>query len=133
MKRLIWVFVFLYGCDSGSSSSPLSPPPPVPEYCGASIIWEAPVLRRNGLPLSPEDFEKFTIYVGETPGRQEHDLIMVIDVPDGTATTHRIEGLPYRMSYIYLTVTDTEDRVSSLSKEWFWNCVIGGLYEPEEG
>lgn len=139
MKKLILVlaFVILYGCGSGSSGSFATPPagatptPPVIEYCAASIIWEAPVMRKNGLPLSPEDFDKFTIYVSNKPGKHEYDLIMVIDVLDKFAITYRIENLPYQESYIYLTVTLTDGRVSHFSPEWSWDCVIGKVYEED--
>ena len=133
MKRLIcvWVFVILYGCDLSSSSSPKSPPlpPPVIEYCAVNLIWEAPVMRKNGEPLSPENFEKFTIYVADKPGKHDSDLIMVIDVLDKFAITYRIQSLPNQESYIYLTVTLTDGRVSYFSPEWSWDCVIGKLYE----
>ena len=132
MKKSVWILAILYGCGGGSSSSSDPSPSSVSETCAANVIWEAPSLRHNGLPLSPDEFDKFTIYVGDTPGRKESDLIMVIDVTDKTAITHRIDGLPYQKSYIYLTVTDTEGEISPHSPEWSWDCVIGELYEGEE-
>ena len=86
-------------------------------------------MRKNESSLSPEDFEKFTIYVADKPGKNDSDLIMVIDVLDKYAITYRIEKLPYQESYIYLTVTLTDGRVSQFSPEWSWDCVIGKLYE----
>lgn len=134
MKRLFLLLsLFLWGCGGGGDgvtpAQPLDEPPPLPELCSASIIWEAPTMTQSGLPLYSEDFDKFTIYVGGAPGRHDYDLIMVIDISDKTLTTHRIEGLLYSDSYIYMTVTYTEGLVSPLSPEWVWDCVTGKLYE----
>ena len=131
MKKSIWILVILCGCHGKSSSPPDDPSPPLPEYCAANIIWEAPTMRKNGASLSPEDFEKFTIYVADKPGKNDSDLIMVIDVLDKYTITYRIEKLPYQESYIYLTVTLTDGRVSQFSPEWSWDCVIGKLYEED--
>lgn len=132
MKKWLWIPIVLLGCDGGGSTPPPEPPPeppPLPEFCGANVIWEAPVARYGGVPISLEELEKYTIYVGEQPGKSESDLILIVDVTDRYANTFYVEGFPYRDSYIYMTVTDIEGRTSPHSFEWVWDCVTGRQYE----
>lgn len=128
MRRWLLLALFiLWGCESGSDAPPPTEPPL--QICSTLVTWDAPSLYIGGSPLSPEDFERFTIYVGEAPGKNQYDLIMVIDILDTTANALRIEGLPYKVSYIYMTFTDTVGMISPLSPEWVWDCVTGRLYE----
>ena len=129
MKRLaVLALLALWGCGGGGGETP-PPEQPLPQICSTLITWDAPSLYRSGLPLSPDDFDRFTIYVGEEPGRQQFDLIMVVDILDVTAAAVRIEELPYKVSYIYMTVTDKRGMTSALSPEWVWDCVTGAPYE----
>ncbi len=122
MKKIfaLWLII-LVGCES--SAPPDDPDDPV-QTCAATIVWEAPSLRQGGLPFLLEDIERFTIYVSEAVGQLEFDLLLVLDVTNPMATTHRIENLP-EQSYIYMTVTDTDGVVSPFSSEWSWDCITG--------
>ena len=126
MKRYLSIlFVFLLGCDSGST--PQQPdwyPDPPSQTCLVRVIWESPSLRYGGEPLLPEEIQKFTIYVAMAPGQLQDDLVLVSDITDPSATMHVIDAVPVN-SYIYMTATDTDNLTSPLSDEWFWNCVIG--------
>ena len=125
MKRYLSIlFVFLLGCDSGTPQLSDSYPEPPLQTCPVNVIWEAPTLLLGDEPLSIEDIERFTIYVATSPGKLQRDLVLVSDIIDSSAIMHRIDAVPVN-SYIYMTVTDTDGRISPLSVEWFWDCVVG--------
>ena len=117
MKYLVLIGLgLLVGCSGGDKTEDL------PSFCSALLSWGPPEFRMNGSPITVAELAKYTIYVNEEEGQDQSTLVMVIDVENSSMVAWVIESLPLTSHWFYLTVTDTEGRVSPYSNELPKNC-----------
>lgn len=108
--------IILVGCggsDGGTKSLANNKPPQA--TCSATVIWEPPTERTDGTPITTDEMEKFTIYVNKQNNVTDNTIVAVIDITDVNTTDFTIQELSRGQKYFYMTVTDTEGRVSTFS------------------
>lgn len=76
------------------------------------LSWTAPVARADGTPLSLADINGYRIYYGTAAGNYPNR----IDVPDGTATSATVTGIPVGSYYLVMTTYDVNGIESSYSQ-----------------
>ena len=112
MRLLPVIFgLILLGCGEQDGSKA-----DTPQTCNVLVTWEPQLTRFNGHPISLEELKKYTIYVNLTKDpTKENTLILVADVTDMMARSWVLEGVHKGTIWVYLTVTDTEGRISPYS------------------
>ena len=85
---------------TSASTSSVSSVPSAPATGKISLAWTAPAARANGTPLSLADISGYRIYYGTSSGKYTNSA----NVPDGTATSATVTGIPAGASY-YLVMT----------------------------
>ena len=90
--------------NPGSSSS-------VTKTGSIGLGWTAPVARADGTPLSLADISGYRVYYGASAGNYPNSA----DVPDGTATSTRVTGIPVGSYYLVMTTYDVNGVESGYS------------------
>ncbi len=104
------------GGDGGGFSGPPDPPPGAIE-CTALVDWDPPTTYTGGKPLDAAELDKYTLYVGSTPGVDRATIEMVIDIFDGYLIQWQTTGLVPGEHFFYMTVTvDGETSIYSNEK-----------------
>lgn len=75
------------------------------------LAWTAPAARADGTPLSLADISGYRIYYGTSAGKYTNSA----DVPDGTATSTRVTGVPVGDYYLVMTTYDVNGLESGFS------------------
>ena len=90
--------------NPGSSSS-------VTKTGSIGLGWTAPTARADGTPLSLADISGYRVYYGASAGNYPNSA----DVPDGTATSTRVTGIPVGSYYLVMTTYDVNGVESGYS------------------
>lgn len=77
----------------------------------ANLSWQIPTTRTDGTPLGLSDIDGYRIYMGST----SDNLIMIIDLNDGAATSYSVAGLPSGSYYFSVTTYDSDGNESQYS------------------
>jgi len=107
------VLLGLVACGTATSPAPDSPtvmPNQVPVGFGtATLTWTPVTTDTGGTPLA--DLAGYRIYYGSSPA----DLATMIPVPDPSATTYLVGGLPSGTWYFAVTAYTSEGAESARS------------------
>ncbi|MEN8177859.1 MAG: putative Ig domain-containing protein [Pseudomonadota bacterium] len=77
----------------------------------ADLIWQIPITRTDGTPLELSEIDGYRIYMGST----SENLAMLVDLNDGSATSHSVTGLTTGIHYFAVTTYDIDGNESSYS------------------
>lgn len=105
--------IILVGCGGSDGGTTNNKPPQA--TCSATVIWEPPTERTDGSPITTEEMQKFTLYINRRNDVTEETLAAVIDITDVNTRDYTVQELSRGQKYFYMTVTDTEGRVSTFS------------------
>jgi hypothetical protein len=100
----ILILLILAGCTGGQNTVDI--PPPITVECEANIKWQAPTKRINGDELFLTELSKYTIYISQENSTQDEYIKRIIDIPDVSYTTWKLENLQQDENYFYMTATD---------------------------
>jgi hypothetical protein len=80
---------------------------------GFTLNWTAPTTRADGAPLSLSDIDGYRIYYGNT----SRNYTATLDVPDGSAQSASVTGIPAGVYYLVMTTYDNAGLESQYSAE----------------
>jgi hypothetical protein len=80
---------------------------------GFTLNWTAPTTRADGAPLSLADIDGYRIYYGNS----SRNYTATIDVPDGSAQSASVTGIPAGVYYLVMTTYDNAGLESQYSPE----------------
>jgi len=111
LTPLVLLAIILVACDSDADHDGLPPT----ATCEILVTWSAPSTRLDGTPITLKELEKYTIYVNLRESTDDSTLVMIADITDTTIESWLLKYVHKGRVYIYLTVTDTEGRISPYS------------------
>ncbi len=77
----------------------------------ATLSWTIPTTRTDGSPLSLSEIDGYRIYMGSN----EEDLSLIVDLNDGTTTSHTFTDMAIGTSVFTVTTYDIDGNESSFS------------------
>ena len=80
---------------------------------GFTLNWTAPTTRADGAPLSLADIDGYRIYYGNS----SRNYTATLDVPDGSAQSASVTGIPAGVYYLVMTTYDNAGLESQYSPE----------------
>ncbi len=79
----------------------------------ATLSWTIPTSRTDGSPLSLSEIDGYRIYMGPN----EDELVMIVDLNEGSATSHTLVDLASGTYVFTVTTYDTEGNESNFSNQ----------------
>jgi hypothetical protein len=77
----------------------------------AALSWEIPATRTDGTPLAISEIDGYRVYMGSS----ENDLVMIVDLNDGTQTSYTVTDLTTGSYHFAVTTYDTDGNESLYS------------------